>query len=407
LRSIAARRGQELLAGLGFKVERLDNLTLLLRGGERRAALAVLLDPSEIPEAGTVRFNNLSPVSYALAKADAEGLPWVMVLHGDRLRLYPTAVATGVGRRGRTETYVEVQTSLLADEHLAYVWLLFSAEALDVKGSVPEMLDASKRFAGDLAVQLRERIYKEVVPRLARAIADARRLINPSAHELDLTYRIALTVLFRLLFIAYAEDRDLLPYRTNDAYRRRSLKQKAQELAEAKIKGLPLAAGNAHWEEVERLFRAVNIGNSEWGVPPYDGGLFTTDKAVAPAGAALAGITLADAVFEPVLEHLLLIETRRGRSGRSISVRSGCASSAPSMRVCWNRNYPSRTSTSRWMGKAITSHIAAGRPSRYRKARSTSTTVPARVNRAAAISQRASRSSIYLTARSNPPSTII
>jgi hypothetical protein len=92
------------------------------------AALAVLLDPAEIPEAGTVRFNNLSPVSYALAKADSEGLPWVVVLLGDRLRLYPTAVGTGVGRRGRTETYVEVQTSLLADEHLAYLWLLFSAE---------------------------------------------------------------------------------------------------------------------------------------------------------------------------------------------------------------------------------------------------------------------------------------
>jgi hypothetical protein len=325
VRKIAARKGHDLLGGLGFKVERLDNLTLLLRGGERRAALAVLLDPAEIPEAGTVRFNNLSPVSYALAKADAESLPWVVVLHGDRLRLYPTGVGIGVGRRGRTETYVEVQTSLLADEHLAYLWLLFSAEALDAKGAVTEVLDASKRFAGDLAVQLRERIYKEVVPRLARAIADARQLRNPSAEQLDLTYRMALTVLFRLLFIAYAEDRDLLPYRTNDAYRRRSLKQKAQELADAKIKGLPLAAGSAHWEEVERLFRAVNIGNSEWGVPAYDGGLFTTDKAVAPAGAALAGITLPDAVFEPVLEQLLLIDTPERSLGpvdfRALGVR--------------------------------------------------------------------------------------
>jgi hypothetical protein len=325
VKKIAARKGQDLLAGLGFKVERLDNLTLLLRGGERRAALAVLLDPAEIPEAGTARFNNLSPVSYALAKADAEGLPWVVVLHGDRLRLYPTAVGTGVGRRGRTETYVEVQTSLLADEHLAYLWLLFSAEALDPKGTVTELLDASKRFAGDLAVELRERIYKEVVPRLARAIADARELKNPSAEELDLTYRMALTVLFRLLFIAYAEDRDLLPYRTNDAYRRRSLKQKAQELAEAKAKGLPIASGNAHWEEVERLFRAVNIGNTEWGVPAYNGGLFTTDKSVSAAGAALAGLSLPDTVFEPVLEHLLLIHAPEGPLGpvdfRSLGVR--------------------------------------------------------------------------------------
>jgi hypothetical protein len=325
VRAIASRRGQDLLSGLGFKIERLDNLTFLLRGGDRRAALAVLLDPVEIPEAGTARFNNLSPVSYALAKADAEGLPWVVVLHGDRLRLYPTAVGIGVGRRGRTETYVEVQTSLLADEHLPYLWLLFSADGLDPKGAVTELLDASKRFAGGLAVQLRERIYKEVVPRLARAISDSRELRSPSVEELDLTYRMALTVLFRLLFIAYAEDRDLLPYRTNDAYRRRSLKQKAHELAEAKAKGLPLAKGTAHWEEVERLFRAVHIGNTEWGVPAYDGALFTTDKTISPAGAALIGINLSDAVFEPVLEHLLLIHAPDGLLGpvdfRALGVR--------------------------------------------------------------------------------------
>jgi hypothetical protein len=325
VKKITTRKGQDLLAGLGFKVERLDNLTLLLRGGERRTALAVLLDPAEVPEAGTLRFNNLSPISYALARADAEGLPWVMVLHGDRLRLYPTAVGVGVGRRGRTETYVEVQTPLLADEHLAYLWLLFSADALDPKGAVTELLDASKRFAGGLAVELRERIYNEVIPRLARAIANARNLKHPSVEELDLTYRMALTVLFRALFIAYAEDHDLLPYLSNDAYRRRSLKQKALELAEAKAKGLPLAAGNAHWEEVERLFRAVNIGNPEWGVPAYNGGLFSTDKTVAPAGAALSGISLPDAVFEPVLEHLLLIHAPDGPLGpvdfRALGVR--------------------------------------------------------------------------------------
>jgi hypothetical protein len=108
-----------LLSGLGFTVERLDNLTLLLRGKARRSALAVLVDPKEIPEAGAPRFNNLSPISYALAKADTEGLPWVVMVHGDRLRLYPTSVGIGVGRRGRTETYIELQTSVLADDHLA------------------------------------------------------------------------------------------------------------------------------------------------------------------------------------------------------------------------------------------------------------------------------------------------
>ncbi len=46
-------------------------------------------------------------------------------------------------------------------------------------------------------------------------------------------YKMALTVMFRLLFIAYVEDRDLLPYKGNEAYRRRSLKYKAIELSKA------------------------------------------------------------------------------------------------------------------------------------------------------------------------------
>lgn len=324
-KNVAAHRDRDLLVGLGYRVERLDNLTWLLRGGERRTALAILLDPAEIPEAGTARFNNLSPVSYALAKADAENLPWVVVLHGDRLRLYPTASGVGVGRRGRAETYVEVQTSLLADEHLAYLWLLFSAEALDPKGVVTDLLDASTRFAGDLAVRLRERIYKEVVPRLAAAVAAARGLTAPTVEDLDLTYRMALTILFRLLFVAYAEDRDLLPYRTNEPYRARSLKRKAQELAEARRNLLAPPAGDNHWQEVFRLFRAVAIGNSEWGVPAYDGGLFSADPVVSEAGAALGRISLADAVFEPVLDHLLLIDTPEGPLGpvdfRALGVR--------------------------------------------------------------------------------------
>ena len=59
---------------LGFSVERLDNLTSLLRSGPRRTALAVMLHESESAEAGSTRFNSLSPISYAFEKADDENL---------------------------------------------------------------------------------------------------------------------------------------------------------------------------------------------------------------------------------------------------------------------------------------------------------------------------------------------
>ena len=319
------RRDRDLLAALGFRVEKLDNLTHLLRSDDRRTALAVMLRETESPEAGTARFNSLSPVSYALAKADAENLAWVVLVQGNRLRLYSTAVDAGVGRRGRTETFIECQPSLLADEHLPYLWLLYSAAALAPQGSLHEILDNSQRFAGDLAEQLRERIYDEVVPVLAQGIAAARNLERPGPEELARTYEMALTALFRLLFIAYAEDRDLLPYRSNEAYRRRSLKQKAQELADGVASEMPIAEGSSHWQEVSLLWQAVALGNREWAIPAYDGGLFTDDASVSPAGAELAGIVVPNPAFEAALRALLVIETVEGVPGpvdfRSLGVR--------------------------------------------------------------------------------------
>lgn len=319
------RRDRDLLSALGFQVERLDNLTELLRSGDRRTALAIVLRETESPEGGTARFNSLSPVSYALAKADAENLSWVVLIQGNRVRIYSTAVDAGVGRRGRTETYIECQPSLLSDDHLAYLWLIYSAEALAPRGSLSQILGDSERFAGDLAERLRERIYDKVVPVLAQGISAARAIERPGPAELERTYEMALTVLFRLLFIAYAEDRDLLPYRFNEAYRRRSLKQKAQELAIGVAAGTPIADSNSHWQEVALLWQAVAVGNREWGVPAYDGGLFTDDANVSRVGAELADVVLTNATFETALRGLLVIETAEGTPGpvdfRSLGVR--------------------------------------------------------------------------------------
>ena len=319
------KRDHELLEALGFKIERLDNLTSLLRSGGTRTALAVMLRDTESPESGSDRFNSLSPISYAFKKADDECLSWVVVVQGNRLRLYATAVDAGVGRRGRTETFVECQPTLLSDDHLPYLWLLYSAEALARNGSLHEILEGSQRFSGDLAERLRERIYDHVVPELAQGVATERGLDRPTPEELRQTYEMALTILFRLLFIAYAEDRDLLPYRSNEAYRRRSLKQKAQELAEHVANKTPISAGTSHWDEVALLWRAVAAGNSEWGVPAYDGGLFAEDPTVSERGAALAEIALPNRGFEEALRSLLVIETPEGIPGpvdfRSLGVR--------------------------------------------------------------------------------------
>jgi hypothetical protein len=318
-------RDKDLLKGLGFSVEQLPGPAYLLRATDSRAALAILLDRNESPDVANARFSNLSPISFALAKADSENLDYVVVLAGPVVRLYPVKTGVGTGQRGRTETYAEIHLDLLPEDQSGYLWLIFSAGALSKGGSVAEILGNSSRYAVELGVRLRERIYSEVVPPLAQGMMQARNLTHPTATDLTDTYQMALIVLFRLLFIAYAEDKELLPYKTNDLYRARSLKQKATDLTkhlrDQKSFG---EATTAHWEEVERLFRAVDQGNAEWGVPAYNGGLFSSDSNVSAIGAALAKLLLRDNVFGPVLAALLVDRTPEGFGPvdfRSLGVR--------------------------------------------------------------------------------------
>ncbi len=323
-RGALGKTGHELLRSLGFAEEPLDKVTSILRCGEHKSAVAVLLRDDESPEAGTQRLpGGLSPVSYALARADEENLDWVVLLHGRKIRLYPVRMGGGVGRRGRTETFLECHTGLLPDDHAAYLWLLFSAAALTKGGSVASILEDSRDYSGNLAARLRERIYDEVIPRLAEGLAEARGLKNPSAHDLAETYQMAMRVLFRILFIAYGEDKDLLPYRFNGLYQKRSLKAKARELAN--ISPGQFDDSESWWTEVRALFKAVDKGNREWGVPAYNGGLFSSDMKDSPLGAALAKVSLPNRVFGPALQNLLLVPTTEGVLGpvdfRSLGVR--------------------------------------------------------------------------------------
>src|SRR5215469_8865732 len=309
VRPILRDRGQLLVKKLGFSIQSLAGAACILRSADTKLAVAVFLDRNEAPEAPQTRFSNLSAVSYALAKADSENLEYVVISAGSTLRLYSARTGIGPGRRGRTETFVEVHLDVLPEAEAGYLWLLFSTDALKRGGTVAQILADSSRYAARLGERLRDRVYGFVVPPLAEGLIQARGLAKPTAEDLLQTYQMALVVLFRLLFIAYAEDKDLLPYKTNSLYKDRSLKQKANDLIQILRSKTPFAKDTIYWEEIDHLFRAVDQGRAEWGVPAYNGGLFSRNPSVSSEGALLSGIRLPDCVFGPVLAALLVDET--------------------------------------------------------------------------------------------------
>lgn len=324
-RPLLQKRGRDLIERLGFVIEAMPHPVSVLRARGTRTAIAVFLERSDEIEPASQKYDGLSPVSYALAKADAENLEYVVVAAGSLLRVYPVKPSVGTARRGRTETFVELDLALLSEDAAGYLHLLASPSALAPGGTFTEILEASRRFAADLGARLRERIYEDVMPRLTTAFYRARRLRSPSREKLQETFEMALLTLFRMLFIAYAEDKELLPYHTSDTYREHSLKRMAQRLAEEKARAETYGVGDFYWTEVVQLWKAVDQGNRPWRVPPYNGGLFASGDSASSAARLLSGVELSDAEFAPAMAALLLEQTAEGTWGpvdfRALGVR--------------------------------------------------------------------------------------
>lgn len=321
-RGLLKLRGRDLVEELGYEIEDHTVTASVLRIAGAKRAIAVFLQENEGFESAGDRFQATSPVTHALAVADREGLPWVVLTRANQIRVYSAKPDLGVGRKGRAETFVELNLSLLTQEQAGYLPLLAGAAALADGGSFTQILNSSGDYAAALGARLRDRVYVEAVPALATALAR-----RQPDFDLDDIYEQALIVLFRLLFVAYGEDKDLLPYRSNGRYQHQALKTMARDLAEARRLGQVAHDEGAtdFWAQVTGLWDAVNVGNRDWGVPAYDGGLFSEDPDVNPSGAALAELELTNAEVGPALSALLVDEGADGVIGpvdfRNLTVR--------------------------------------------------------------------------------------
>jgi hypothetical protein len=222
-------RGHDLVRGLEYDIEPRGQHNVLRASNGRAQAVAVFLQDTEQPDQPAARFENQTPVTYALAHADRDNLPWVVAVRGGTIRLYSTSTSGAAGQRGRAETFVELNLPLLPSEQAGYLRLLFSADALAEDGTISEIQQASSDYTSELSERLRERVYKEVVPRLAVAVAD--QVGGTDDDDLERHYRTALTILFRLMFVAYAEDSRLLPLHINGEYSDHALKTVARRLS--------------------------------------------------------------------------------------------------------------------------------------------------------------------------------
>ncbi len=157
-----------------------------------------------------------------------------------------------------------------------------------------------ERVASDLS----DLVFERVFPDLARALAEA----APDARPADVR-EATFVLLYRLLFILYSEDRDLLPVR-DSRYDDYALRDKVRgDVGRRKDAGDVFSDVAAfYWSVFDDLCRAIDAGDGSIGLPPYDGGLFERRRTP-----LLERVRLADTVMANVIDALSFAQTSRGR----------------------------------------------------------------------------------------------
>ena len=190
----------------------------------------------------------------------------------------------------------------------------FLPDAADARTLHQRALDEGRFHQERVAGNLSNLVFNRVFPDLARAIAAAPDA--PLAEVRD----AALVVLYRLLFILYAEDRNLLPVR-DARYDDYGLREKVRgDVGRRKDRGDTFSeTASRYWLAIDDLSRAIDEGDTSIGLPPYDGGLF--DRRRAPL---LDRVRLGDRVMAGVIDALSFEagpEGRRYINYRDLSVQ--------------------------------------------------------------------------------------
>ncbi len=256
------------------------------------------LDGTDPNDPDTPDENPGAAVVSALAAGDAR---WIIVTNGKLWRLY----SKDAHSRSTNFYEVDLEEALAAsgetdpNEAFRYWWLFFRREAfIDEPGTEPptcwldRIVQGSRDYAERLGDRLKDRVFLKIFPHLAQGFLHDRKkrlgmTRRPTDDELRDTYEATLTLLYRLLFLLYAEARDLLPI-GETAYRTASLKaieDRVAAQAGAAESHVPdkLAAfsdtDTTLYDHLLKLFVAMDLGDPLLNVPCYNGGLFITEPA--------------------------------------------------------------------------------------------------------------------------------
>ncbi|MDP2007257.1 MAG: hypothetical protein Q8K45_16395, partial [Rubrivivax sp.] len=283
-------------------------------------------DGSEATDPGAPSSQMLRYLSRADVMSD-RAVKWGLLTNGGVWRLY------WQDARSRAEEFFEIDLSGLlgvtqvqaglfdcdAAHGLRLFFLLFNRAAFltqtwDTEGRSFHAYarNEARAYEERVSQDLGRRVFEDIFPTLAQALAagdlqaqkekvgygQATRQRYTAAY-LDEVREAALILLYRLLFLFYAEDRRLLPV-DEPGYRAYSVRTLREEVRDKVDVGAKWSTTMIRlWLALKGAFELVDAGEDTIGVPAYNGGLFS--RARSPL---LERTRVPDAVLAPIIDAL-------------------------------------------------------------------------------------------------------
>lgn len=250
---------------------------------------------------------------------------WGILTNGVKWRLYFS------GARSTIDDYLEIDlarvlglnadlldTGITAsdrDHWLAVFVAMFSRTAFERQTDTsPSFHDIARRDAAfyeeRVAKSLSDLVFSRLYPDLGKAVASA----APPETNLDEIRQATLILLYRLLFVLYAEDRGLLPVK-DPRYDDYALRVSRLDVGKRKDAGDTFSSiAKTIWNRFSDLAEMIDKGDPSVGLPPYNGGLFNAENTP-----LLKAIALGDVVMAEALD--ILSFEQRGGERRYINYR--------------------------------------------------------------------------------------
>lgn len=240
-------------------------------------------------------------------------LPWGILTDGRYWRLYHRDTS-------KYNSYYAIDLDHLLESGnvnaFLYFYVFFRREAF-TSGWLAKVLAGSEDFAQKLTDKLEDEVY-EALELIAQGFLDYRRnRLKPDSATLREIYEQSLVLLYRLLFIFYAESREILPLNQNDEYTsQRGLTAIKRLVAERVNFNRTLNRDSGEiYQRLSDLFFFIDSGHDQLDLPPYNGRLFSMTE-----HAFLTDKGIGDSYLVPALDKLARVDVVENRRTKRVFV---------------------------------------------------------------------------------------